>query len=208
MMANPWLTIPAADYEGHMASPHVNQLAFLARIFKESVENNNCETIALLGCATGNGLAHINNKLTRRVTAVDINPQFLALLKKHYGYTVAGLELVQEDLEVCELERQTYSLIFAGLVFEYLKPQVLLPKIANWLRADGVLVTILQLPYAGSSITETPYTSIKSLASIQRLVPLQEFKSTAGDAGLHETESKTVTLNTGKSFYIGTYERG
>lgn len=208
MMVNPWLKIPAADYEGHMASPNVNQLSFLASIFKESLENNNCETIALLGCATGNGLAHINDRLTRRVTAVDINPEFLEILKKHYVNTVTGLELVQGDLEVCELERQTYSLIFAGLVFEYLTPQVLFPKIANWLREYGVLVTILQLPYEGSSITETPYTSIKSLASIMNLVPSQDFKSMASDAGLKETESKTVTLNTGKSFYIATYERG
>jgi hypothetical protein len=59
LMINPRLNIPASDYEGHMSSPDVGQLSFLAKTFKESMENHDCRTVVLLGCATGNGLEYI-----------------------------------------------------------------------------------------------------------------------------------------------------
>jgi hypothetical protein len=34
---NPWLSIPAADYEAHMASPEVGQLPFLNAVFMETL---------------------------------------------------------------------------------------------------------------------------------------------------------------------------
>jgi len=37
------------------------------------------------------------------------------------------------------------------------------------------------------------------------LISPLEFKSSANDAGLQEREAKTVTLESGKPFYIGTY---
>jgi SAM-dependent methyltransferase len=182
-MKNPWLNIPAADYEGHMNSPDVKQLSFLASVFKDALENHDCNTVALLGCATGNGLQHVNKKFTCRVTAVDINPEYLKILRQRYANTVPGLEVIQGDLDSCELEKNAYSLIFAGLVFEYLDPRVLLQKIAEWLQAGGNFVTALQLPCEIATITETPYTSIKSLHSIMRLIDPKQFKIMAIDAG-------------------------
>jgi hypothetical protein len=75
-MTNPWLLIPASDYEGHMGSPNVAQMSFLACTFQESIENHNARAIALLGCATGNGLEYVKANATRRVTAIDLNPGF------------------------------------------------------------------------------------------------------------------------------------
>lgn len=204
---NPWLNIPAAEYEGHMGSPNVDQLSFLSSTFKEALEYHDCVTVALLGCATGNGLEHVKREFTHRVTAVDINPEYLGVLRQRYGNSVPGLEVVQDDLESCELEKQAYSLIFVGLVFEYLKPLALLQKIAKWLQVDGILVTVLQLSVEGASITETPYTSLKSLNSIMNLIDPKQFKIIADDVGLMAIKEKFITLETGKSFYIGTYQK-
>jgi len=55
-MTNSWLRIPASDYEGHMSSSNVAQQQFLAQIFKELLNKHDSSIIALLGCATGNGL--------------------------------------------------------------------------------------------------------------------------------------------------------
>ena len=206
-MVNPWLNIPAADYEGHMGSPNVDQLSFLANTFKETLEHHDCDTVALLGCATGSGLEHVKREFTHRVTAVDINPEYLEVLRQRYGNSVPGLEVVQDDLESCELEKQTYSLIFTGLVFEYLEPQALLQRITKWLQVDGILVTVLQMPTEGTSVTETPYTSLKSLNSIFNLIDPKQFKIIAADVGLIAIEEKFITLETGKSFYIGTYQK-
>ena len=207
-MTNPWLRIPASDYEGHMRSPNVAQQSFLAQTFKESLDNHDSSTIALLGCATGNGLEYVKKDATRRVTAIDINPEYLEILRQRYEGCVPGLEVVEADLEICTIENQAYSLIFAGLVFEYLEPRILLPRIASWLRLGGVMLSILQLPAKHlTRVSETPYTSLKTLKSIMKLVSPQQIKSMANDAGLLEIEAKTVTLESGKPFYIGTYAR-
>lgn len=206
-MANPWLDIPASDYEGHMNSPGVAQLSFLAELFENSLKNYDSTTVALLGCATGNGLESINPDTTRRVTVVDINPDYLQILRERYADNNPGLEIVHDDLRHCRLEEGAYSLIFAGLVFEYLDPQALLQKIAQWLGKDGIFVGVLQLPTAGSSVTETPYTSLQSLNAIMYLVDPAQFKKFAHNAGLTAFGNSVDTLATGKSFYIGTYQK-
>jgi hypothetical protein len=205
-MTNPWLRIPAADYEGHMSSPNVAQQSFLAQTFKESLDKYNCSTIALLGCATGNGLEYVKTGATQRVTAIDIHPGYLKVLRERYEGCVPGLEIVEADLEMCTLENQAYSLIYAGLVFEYIEPRILLPKIATWLCVGGIMISILQLPSKHlTRVSETPYTSLKTLESIMKLVSPKQFKSLANDAGLQEMEARTVTLESGKPFFIGTY---
>jgi SAM-dependent methyltransferase len=207
-MTNPWLRIPASDYEGHMSSPNVAQQSFLAQTFKESLDKYDCSAIALLGCATGNGLEYIKKDATQRVTAIDINPEYLKVLRQRYEGCVPGLEIVEADLEMCILENQAYSLIYAGLVFEYIEPRILLPKIATWLSADGIMISILQLPSKHSTrVSETPYTSLKALESIMKLVSPEQFKSIAKDAGLQEKEARTIALKSGKPFFIGTYTR-
>lgn len=72
---------------------------------------------------------------------------------------------------------------------------------------DGIMVTVLQLPAKDlSSVTETPYASLKALNSIMNLLDPKQFKTIATDVGLMEIEEKVATLETGKLFYIGTYQ--
>lgn len=205
-MTNPWLQIPASDYEGHMGSPGVAQLSFLAKVFRKCLEKYDSSSIALLGCATGNGIEDIDNSVTRLVTAIDINPEYLEVLRKRYQGRVPGLEIVNADLETYTGENRKYSLIFAALIFEYLNPQVLLSKIADWLGPCGVMVAILQLPAQHSGkVSETAYESLRALDSIMNLIYPQEFRNMAAGAGLKEKEAQTVTLESGKAFYAGTY---
>jgi len=205
-MVNPWLHIPAADYEGHMGSPEVAQLSFLAETFRDALENHDCDTVALLGCATGNGLDHVKKEVTQRVTAVDINSEYLEILSRRYKNRVSGLEIVNSDLEKCRLEEKAYSLIFAGLVFEYLEPRILLHKAAGWLRTAGIMVAVLQLPSTQfSKVTETRYTSLELLNTIMKLVDPEQFNIIAENAGLVVIEEEKTILRTGKSFYIGIY---
>ena len=53
-MANPWLSIPLADYEGHMNAPQVHQLEALSDLFAEALTQRRPESVALLGIAGGN----------------------------------------------------------------------------------------------------------------------------------------------------------
>ena len=207
-MENPWLQVPAADYDGHMSSPNVDQLSFLGMTFKEALGRYDCSAVAVLGCATGNGLEYIDRHETGKLTAIDINPEYLEIVWQRFKKSLAGLEIMEADLETCELEKNAYSLIFAGLVFEYLCPQKVLSRIVGCLKQKGVMVIVLQIPAKDvEKVTETPYTSLKKLESIMHLVSPQAFKAMAHDVGLEKLESETVTIGSGKSFYIGTYKK-
>jgi hypothetical protein len=57
---NPWLTIPLADYEGHMESPDVDQSALSSDIFRAALIRHRPHALAVLGCAGGNGFDQID----------------------------------------------------------------------------------------------------------------------------------------------------
>ena len=207
-MKNPWLKIPASDYDNHMESPSVGQSSFMAEIFKKALQKHAPDNIAILGCATGNGLEHIVGNGKKHVTVIDINPEYLDILKQRFDGKIANLKTIQADLENYKLKNNGYSFILAGLIFEYLNPQNLLKNIKNGLKPEGIVLTILQLPSeALSKVSETPYTSLKKLSSIMNLVPPDDFNIMAKKIRLVRIESETITLKSGKRFYIGTYQK-
>lgn len=59
---NPWLKINSEEYEGHMSSPGVGQQQMLNKIFADVINKSSYQSIAVLGCSTGNGLEHLTKK--------------------------------------------------------------------------------------------------------------------------------------------------
>ncbi len=207
-MKNPWLSIPASDYEGHMGLPEVNQLSFLGNVFKASLGKYDNSSVAYLGCATGNGLEYISSKRTHKLTAIDINPEYLEILRERYQTIIPSLEIIEADLNIFQGSENQYSLIFAGLLFEYLSPESLLNKISTWLKEAGVMVVVLQLGDTQiDKISITPYSSLKQLDSIMHLISVPDFKLMAMEKKLKEFESEIITLESGKIFYIGAYKK-
>lgn len=206
-MKNPWLSIPASDYEGHMGLPDVDQLSFLGRVFKQSIAKHDSSAVAYLGCATGNGLEFVNYDDTQRLTAIDINPEYLEILRNRYHGQIPNLEIIEADLERYQGKDQRYSFIFAGLIFEYLAPGPLLEKISRWLNKAGVMVVVLQLKdNQVKKVSDTPYSSLKLLGPIMNLVSVENFKWLAEENGLKEIQGTNVILESGKTFYTGTYK--
>ena len=58
-MKNPWLRIPASDYEAHMALPQVSQTQALNKLMASSLAQYTPRSLAVIGCTTGNGFEHI-----------------------------------------------------------------------------------------------------------------------------------------------------
>ncbi len=207
-MKNPWLNIPASDYEGHMGLPEINQLSFLGDVFRTSLNKYDNSSIAYLGCATGNGLEYISNEKTYKLTAIDINPEYLEILKERYQTVISGLETIEANLDNFQGSGYQYSLIFAGLLFEYLSPKPLLKKIYTLLKKTGVMVVVLQLENTQiKKISTTPYSSLKQLDGIMNLISIPDFKLMAKEEKLEEFEGEIVTLESGKTFYIGAYKK-
>ena len=94
-----WLTIPLEDYEAHMALPAVGQAQMLAEQLAILIERHAPASVAVMGCAGGNGLERFESTCVQRVVAVDINPQYIAVSKIRYANRLANLELRCADVE-------------------------------------------------------------------------------------------------------------
>ncbi len=205
---NPWLSIPAADYEGHMASHGVQQLQYLGAVFGELIAAHRPRDLAVLGCATGNGFERIP-PATRTVIGLDINPDYLAIARARHARRLPGLRLVCADLSAYAPEPRSLDLIFAGLLLEYVDPRVVIAKADVWLRDPGVLAVVLQLPAPGAGpVTATPYESLKALEPVMQLVDAGEVGRLAAARGFTEVDARVDTLPTGKEFHVGVFARG
>jgi len=168
---NPWLTIPAADYLGHMGSPVVDQLSVLSTILEVALDQHRPRSLLVIGCATGNGFEHIDPAVTRKVTAVDLNPEYLDHLRRRFPDPAFELTLRCQDAAGCEYADAAFDLVHAGLVLEYLDWRVLLPRLARTLRPGGVLSLVLQLPSPTvPAVTPSPFPSLCRLETLFRFV--------------------------------------
>ena len=202
---NPWTVVPAADYERHMGSQGVNQLATLSAIFEEVYAAAQPDRLLLLGCATGNGLEHVNPAVTKRIVGVDVNLQYLGVARQRFIGLGARLELYCAEAERFRTPPASFDLVHAALVFEYLHPEPLVRRIAEWLAPRGACSVVLQLP--GGEGPPPPSKTMQLIARAMRLVPPDELTRLLEHYGLPLRRSKTVPLEHGKRFWAGVFGR-
>lgn len=204
-MRNPWLDISLADYERHMASPAVAQAPMIAGAFAELLGANRPRSVAVIGCAGGNGFERIDRTQTARVVGVDINAAFLAEARRRFDGAFDELELICGDVaaDPDPLAFAPVDLIFAALMFEYVDPRVVMPRLAARLKAGGRFAVLLQLPAVGMpAITPTSGARLAALAPLLRLMAPDTIKDAAVAAGLTSSGSLQINLPTGKNFQL------
>lgn len=196
-MGNPWLQVPLADYEGHMA--HVGQAALLDRLFGRAVRELQPRSIAVLGAAGGNGFGHLERGPVARTVAVDIHSDYLRELGKRYAQTVAGLEIVCGDLTDPALCFAPVDYVHAALIFEYVDAQVVLARLRHWLVPGGVLGVVLQLP-GPASVSPSPYAGLSALSSAMQLRDDDAFVELTAAAGFQLVARERVSAAPEKDF--------
>jgi SAM-dependent methyltransferase len=207
-MNNPWLEIPLADYEEHMALPHVGQAQLLADAFARALDAHAPSSVALLGCAGGNGLERVVDRPIERVVCVDINPQYIAHARQRWSTRIAGLDLFIGDLQTDEPVFEPVDLAFAGLLFEYVDVAKVLCSVRTRLRPHGILVTILQLPSpTAEAITPSPYTSLRALSGSMHLVPPERLRHLAEQNGYRPLAEETLRSTGDKEFRMQAFRR-
>lgn len=144
MEGNPWLRIPAEDYEGHMAA--IGQSAVLRDLFSVVYAERRPTRLAVLGCTTGYDLGQADPALTEVVVGVDVNPSFLEVARGRLSAFGPRLHLVCGDVLTAELPPVRFDLIHAALLLEYVDPPSLFRRIYAWLSSDGVCSVITQEP--------------------------------------------------------------
>ena len=204
---NPWLEIPADDYENHMSSPEVEQLQALNTFFKRVLAEFRPASIAVFGCTTGNGFEHIDPGVTKRALGIDINQEYLDIAEKRHAH-IPGVEFMCADIVGDKISYDPVELIHAALLFEYISVEDALPRIVNLMRPQGILSVALQLasPLC-APVTKTRYTSLEKLSPIMKLVTPQEFRSIAAGHGLQETATSIIDLKKGKKLFAGYYRK-
>lgn len=205
-MKNPWLYIPLKDYEAHMSSPDVGQQQMLNHVFKELIDRFNPKSIAVIGCTSGNGFAHVNKDKINLLFGIDINENYISTALKKFSYFGNKLKLVSENIEDYNFNEIKFDLIHCALIFEYVNVENVLPKLVNSLKPNGRLSVVLQLANPEkSAVSKSEYKSLETLSSLINLHTVGDFKTITNKSGLKEIESRTVKLQSGKEFYVGIF---
>lgn len=184
-----------------MELPTVGQARLLADLFGEALERHAPSSVALLGCAGGNGLERVRGTAVRRVECVDINPRFVEETRARFSGRVDILGLHAGDLERDAFSFEPVDLAFAGLLFEYVDPFRLLSRLRGMIQPGGVLTAVLQVAGAAEGeITPSPYASLAPLAAVLRPVPPEEMAGMAAEAGFLLEEMRLAVASGGKRF--------
>ena len=201
-MNSPWLDVPLADYEGHMALPGIEQAQLLSDIFSSALAQFSPRSVAVIGCAGGNGFDRIPPAISR-VVGVDLNPRFVAETEARFKDKISNLELMVGDIQSHEVAFAPVDLIFLGLVLEYVNVESVIPRMPSMLTASGHMVTVLQLPTVGDQqVSPSPFTSVQPLGEVIHLVPPVRLQSSAEAQGFVQLESRNVVSKGGKQFQV------
>jgi hypothetical protein len=202
-MNNPWLSIQAGDYVGHMSSPEVAQYQVLNGLLRDTLATVRPGNVLVLGCSIGNGFEHVDPSVTSRVVGVDINPAYLQRLVEQLPHPGFVLDLRCADLTAYAFEPKAFDLVHAALVFEYVEWSLMLPRVAGTLQLGGVLSVVLQLPsQASPAVTPTGFTSLRALESVFRFVEPEVLVAAAAALALQLESRRTERLKSGKEFEV------
>ncbi len=203
---NPWLSIPATEYEGHMGPRGTDQLRVLNDIFRNVYRRVKPANLAVLGCAMGNGFEHIDRGLTQWTVGVDLNPRYLELARRRYAHLLQTIELRCANLSNLDFEAQSFDMIHAALIFEYLDIEAAMAKFAAWLAPEGVLSVVLQEPSTNeTTVSHTQYNSMQTLVDTIELIRPEALEDIANQAGLLTLQTNEIPLRHGKKFYTAMF---
>ena len=196
-----WLDIPLDDYERHMALPSIGQASMLADQLEHLIARRSPRSVAVAGCAGGNGFERIGPTV-ERIVAIDINPAYLEAVQDRFAARLSGLELYCADVGSAALRFAPVDLIYAGLIFEYVDPAAALATFRRNLRAQGALAALVQLPAGQSRVSQSPYLSLKALSGSMRLILPTDLCRAAASAGFVPDDSRSIGLASGKRFHL------
>ncbi len=196
---NPWLDIPLEDYERHMSHHLVGQSTLLNALTKKYLEVIKPETVIFLGVSGGNGLEHIDNRVTKSVYGIDINPDYLNTAFARFNLFISSLQLLDLDIvkhaeTICRAD-----LIWAALLLEYTGVDPVLEFSANNLGMGGHLVVSIQSNNNKQSVSNTGIESIKKAGEMFSMVNPETLLSKAAKKGYTVIGKEENLLPNGKS---------
>jgi ubiquinone/menaquinone biosynthesis C-methylase UbiE len=205
---NPWLQIPISDYVGHMSDKGVRQYKMLNSAFKRAYQIKKPHRLLVLGVTDGNGLEYVSEKITNKIIALDINPEYIKTAQRRFQKIIPQCDFLCEDVTNYKFPLDYFDMVHAALLFEYVDYQNILINIAGSLKFGGVLSTVIQIKDKNiSKISKTPYKSLQNLVSIMKIVDINEFLECTASNSLLEIRHEILKPCGEKSFYFGIFEK-
>ena len=209
MMRSPWLDIPLGDYEGHMALPAIGQSQLIADQLDMLVRTYAPSSVAILGCAGGNGFERLIGTGVSRVVGVDINPQYIEKARQRYAGRVPGLQLLVGDIQTSTSLFEPVDFIYAALILEYVDIARTMSVLRRHCKPKGVLAVLSQVPHETlPEVTPSPYTSLRLLEPGMHLLSHEGLQRHATQAGFTPEDSRNVLSPGGKRFTVETFRFG
>lgn len=186
-----------------MALPAVGQAGLIADELARVVEAYRPSSVAVLGCAGGNGLESLIGSSVRRVVAVDFNPNYVATTEARFRGRIEELQAIVANVEHDLQAFEPVGLVYAALLLEYVDLGLALRFMRRHCLSEATLAVLLQLPSGEiAHVTPSPYVSLRTLEPILRLVSPTELRRQAAQAGFQPVGSRLVTSSGGKSFSL------
>jgi hypothetical protein len=207
-MTDPWLLIPLGDYERHMSLPGVAQAQMLSAELAAAVRAHAPRSVAVAGCAGGNGFEALTAGQLQRIVGIDINPDYVAAARARFGSGLPGLELYVADITSALARVAPVDLVFAGLLLEYVDVTKALKTLRELCSPAGCIVVVLQLPSGDlPAVSPSPFASLRALSASMRLRDPADVAAAARAAGLARQSERILALPSGKRFAVLTFER-
>jgi SAM-dependent methyltransferase len=188
-----------------MALPDIGQAEMVTDQLKFAVEKNRPESLALIGCAGGNGLQAIVGGPVRRVVGIDINPKYVEIAHSRFHKYFPTFEVYVGNIESLDTMIEPVDLAFAALIFEFVDVACAFKTIKNICRPKGRFIILLQTPNASMpAVSISPYTSLKALTPVVRLRNPEDIIRASEDVGFKCLGSDEIALASGKKFSVVT----
>jgi trans-aconitate methyltransferase len=192
-----------------MALPAIGQSPLIADQLNTLIRTYSPSSVAIAGCAGGNGFDYLVGSRTRRVVGVDINPEYIEQARRRYAERIPGLELYTTDIQSSALIFHPVDLIYAALLFEYVDLAQTMSSLRHHCNTDGILAVMSQLPHETvTHVSPSPYTSLQRLAPGMRLVPQLELQRLARQVGFSLEHSRVISSPGGKRFCVDEFRLG
>ena len=208
-MRNPWLDVPLADYEAHMALSTVGQARLIADELDILIRTHSPLSVAVIGCAGGNGFERIAGSTVRRAVGVDLNPDYIERARVRYEGRIPGLELHIADIQASNSLFDPVDLIYVALVLEYVDVARTMSVLGRHCKPNGVLAVLSQLPHASMAhVSPSPHGSLQLLAPVMQLISQEELRRHAIVAGFAPEDSRVTVSTGGKRFCMNEFRLG
>ena len=178
----------------------VRQGQMLREHFVSCLRRFRPESVLYLGAGVGNGLEGARTAELGDILAVDVNAEFLSILRERFK-RLGPLRTRQCSFPEGFSDRKRYHLAYGALFFEYVDLEPTLATIATHLSPEGRLVALLQQPSQVGRMTDTGVASLEAILPIMSLHSPIAFQETADRIGtFSHVSTEHLTSPCGKPF--------